>query len=344
MTWVPGEAFLIKLWDTIADRGIAGLLKPTQIRREGRAFLDVRLAEMREVAALEDSIKAARANSDDPLPQIAASPQPLRITDQSSADKEVIAPSLTKWLGSLEKDFMAAAVLQEINVAKAIYVAEKILADETGATSETPIEQDWFERWRDYASLVSSEELQNLWGQLLAAEVKVPGSYSIRTLEFLKALSSQEARDIEKLFSFVVGGTIIRDTAYLNSQGITLRFLSLMQEIGVISGVEAMGLNMTWPSAVPGVFQKALPSHGRALFVQGDAPDQLISLPCYLLTTVGEQILKLGHFVPNEGYLLHVGRLIQELGFKVKLGDAFPGEAGLIELRNLKDLHAVPNL
>ena len=36
---------------------------------------------------------------------------------------------------------------------------------------------------------MSSEELQTLWGRTLAGEIKSPGSYSLRTLDFLKNLS-----------------------------------------------------------------------------------------------------------------------------------------------------------
>lgn len=32
---IPGEKLIIKLWETIADKGIGSLLKPWQIRREG---------------------------------------------------------------------------------------------------------------------------------------------------------------------------------------------------------------------------------------------------------------------------------------------------------------------
>ena len=49
----PGEKLVIKLWETIADKGIGSLLKPWQIRREGRAFLDVRRDEMLALAQVE---------------------------------------------------------------------------------------------------------------------------------------------------------------------------------------------------------------------------------------------------------------------------------------------------
>ena len=38
----PGEKLIIKLWESIADKGIGSLLKPWQIRREGRASIDLK--------------------------------------------------------------------------------------------------------------------------------------------------------------------------------------------------------------------------------------------------------------------------------------------------------------
>jgi hypothetical protein len=42
----PGEQLLIKLWETIADKGIGNLLRPWQMRREGQAAIDVKHSEL----------------------------------------------------------------------------------------------------------------------------------------------------------------------------------------------------------------------------------------------------------------------------------------------------------
>src|SRR4051812_1141964 len=63
MDW-PGEKLVTRLWDTVADKGIGGLLKPWQIRREGRAHIDVRRQELLVLAqATKDveEIKSGRA-------------------------------------------------------------------------------------------------------------------------------------------------------------------------------------------------------------------------------------------------------------------------------------------
>ena len=62
MNW-PGEGLLIKLWDTLAEKGIGGLLKPWQIKREAKAQLEARRLEIVALADAEreaDNIRAGR--------------------------------------------------------------------------------------------------------------------------------------------------------------------------------------------------------------------------------------------------------------------------------------------
>src|SRR5262245_53579934 len=47
---IPGERLLIKMWGTLLDNGFGGLLRPWQMRREGRAAAQVRRYEILSVA------------------------------------------------------------------------------------------------------------------------------------------------------------------------------------------------------------------------------------------------------------------------------------------------------
>ena len=77
---------------------------------------------------------------------------------------------------------------KEINVSKAIIYAEEALANDAQVPPGRSIDEDWLFAWRDYAGRVSTEDLQKLWGNVLAGEVKSPGTYSVRTLEFIRGL------------------------------------------------------------------------------------------------------------------------------------------------------------
>jgi len=72
--------------------------------------------------------------------------------------------------------------------------------------SDKPLDEDWITRFFASAKDVSSEEMQELWSRLLAGEVKEPGSYSVRTLQFLRNMSKEEAELIAKIGQYVVRG------------------------------------------------------------------------------------------------------------------------------------------
>ncbi len=46
----PGEKLVIKLWETVAERGIGGLFRPWQMRREGRVSIELKREELLVIA------------------------------------------------------------------------------------------------------------------------------------------------------------------------------------------------------------------------------------------------------------------------------------------------------
>ena len=57
---LPGE-LLIKLWETLAERGIGSLLLPWNLKREGRARNELRREELLMLAQAESDVADIRA-------------------------------------------------------------------------------------------------------------------------------------------------------------------------------------------------------------------------------------------------------------------------------------------
>lgn len=228
---------------------------------------------------------------------------------------------------------------REINTTKALLRAEEALHDDAQEPPDTKVDDDWLFRWRDSASEVSSEELQYLWGKVLAGEVKAPGSYSLRTLEFIRNLSTQEAEIIARLSEFVVDSVVYREAeGSLEANGLTFDALLYMQDIGVLSGVEAIGMSMNWKSLEETSFKQVLTSNSMALILSGEDPQSTISLPIYKLTTIGQQVLRLGNFGPNIDYLKQVGEHLKGQGVSVVIAkyiDTAPGQIRYFDGHNL---------
>ena len=226
----PGEKLLIRLWETVTEKGIDVLLSPWKTRREGRARIDVQRDELLVLAQTERDIRDIRSwrktlSSDGQLVEIPeqASPRSLR---EDSDFRDAVA--------SVQRNQIARAMRDEVNTSKALLSAEEALEDDPQTPPERKVDDDWLFRWRDSASTVSSEELQALWGRMLAGEIKSPGSFSLRTLEFLKNLSHEEALQIAKVSPFVIDGdAIFRGNEQLvRSEGITLGFRVIVKSCG----------------------------------------------------------------------------------------------------------------
>lgn len=334
---IPGEKLLIKLWETIADKGVGSLLKPWQMRREGRAAIGVRRDELLALAQAEVDAAAIRSGQKLLLPDGTLANQPTEkdvvlLPDQNSESK--VLPYIEE---IANRNARAESIRREISLAKAVAYAEDELAQDAQEPTTTKVSDDWLFRWRDCAAGVSSDELQSLWGKILAGEVKSPGRYSLRTLEFLRNLSQDEAKAIEMVSPFVVNDVIFRgDKKLLESEGVAFSLLLALQEVGIISGVGALGLEITWPSLAQDRFQQVLVSHGWALLVTHSDPARSLKIQVYQVTALGRQILSLGTFKANEAYLRALGETIKGNGFDVQIGSCVPVGEDEVKLFNLQ--------
>ena len=302
---LPGEKLVIRLWETVTEKGIGALFRPSLIRRTGRADIDVRREELLMLAQTEQDIKDIQSGR-----KIVDSDYQLITVDKHASPLEMVY-----------RNQLAQGIQGELNVSRALLSAEADLEGDPQIPPDRKVDDDWLFRWRDAASMVSSGELQSLWGQVLAGEIKSPGSFSLRTLEFLKSISHDEALQIAKLLPFVTYGFIFRgDNKLLNSEGITFEFLLKLQNLGIVSGVSVSGLSTEIMNRYTDEFKVPIVSYNRALMVTHADGSKKIKLPTYGLTSLGEQILKLGSFTPNEIHLRSVGSAICSQGFNVSIG------------------------
>ena len=301
----PGEKLVIKLWETLAEKGVGSLLTPWSVRREGRARNELRREELLMLAQADVDAADIRAGlkrlyEDGTLRLITDNPEVVHSVSPEhlpEIDRKLGLPTLAQAAMSIGA---AEIARNEINASKAVIFAEELLANDAQLPPDRSVEQDWLFTWREYAGKVSTEDLQRLWGSVLAGEVKSPGKYSLRTLEFLRGLSRAEAELIAVLARYVVESRIIRsEKQYLEGHGINFGTLLRLQELGVVSGVEAIGLTTQYKTTMPGKFVRPLRSHGKVLVVEHEDPEKVMALEVYNLTAVGGQIVDLGTFEPD---------------------------------------------
>ena len=157
---LPGEKLLLRPWETVAEKGVSASVRPWQMRREGRALADVRREDSLSLAQTErdvEDVRSGRKNFD-------ANYQLVALHEPASP------------LAVVHRNRIAQEVRSEVNVSKALLRAEAELEDDPQTPPDRTVDEDWLFRWRDAAGTVSTEDLQTLWGRVLAGKIKSPGS------------------------------------------------------------------------------------------------------------------------------------------------------------------------
>jgi|GEM_PF-309547 len=325
-----GEKLLIKIWETLTRDGIGGLASPWQIRRQGFAHNDVRRQEVLALAQAGTDAEAIRQGRKvlSSRGELSDTPAVEHVSPVSEEAMRVARIALSRAAGAKES---ADRLQQEVNLAKAIIFAEEEAAarvDDTEVADE-PIDPDWFTRWRQSAQEVRSEQLQRLWARTLAGEAKSPGTYSLRTLDFLRNLTPAEAKSIEHVTPFIFSGFLPKfENIDLEKEGLDFGFLLDLEDMGFLTGHSGLGLQKTIASQSSEKYLSALVNNNKALVLHKDDPNFELNLPGAALTRIGKEVLTLGQFSSNPEYLKKVAEALKKEGLTVKVGDWIPRQNG----------------
>lgn len=119
------------------------------------------------------------------------------------------------------------AVASNVEIGETILFREQTRLSNVGATvghaaamledkpvSDAEIDHDWTARFFNDVQDVSSEEMHELWGRILAGEVENPGSTSLRTLGVLRNLDQATAKLFVRfcsccIFTVRAGGQLV---------------------------------------------------------------------------------------------------------------------------------------
>lgn len=169
---------------------------------------------------------------------------------------------------------------------------EQIEQEQT--VSNEPVNEDWTTRFFNIVENVSDNEMQNLWGRILAGEVKQPNSYSLRTLETLKNLTQNEAEIFTKFasLSFTSNKTSFvlnpDNSDYLEKKhNITFADRLLLEEAGLISANDLSYTLRGQNAITPFVFGS------QVILVERQESAPVQELPVLVFTKTGTELLKL---------------------------------------------------
>lgn len=101
------------------------------------------------------------------------------------------------------KSLIASALQDEeiTNIIGCIKSTSEYIKDDSNNDAEPS--QDFINRWRSDAKLISEQSIQYVWGRILAEEINTPKTVSIRTLDVIKNLSKEEAEYFSEALDFI---------------------------------------------------------------------------------------------------------------------------------------------
>lgn len=167
--------------------------------------------------------------------------------------------------------------------------------DENSPREDAPesIDDDWLNAFKRFSETKSNADIQQLWARILSAEIRKPGSTSLRTLDFLSTVSMEDAKRIVKIFPFVMNNMFIPNWVYKENYHPYGEFLTL-QEMGVVSGVFGLGGPSTdilvTPQSELGRYAVFFEYNGMAAILETTVETYHLQIPAMFLTEVGRNL------------------------------------------------------
>jgi len=245
----------------------------------------------------------------------------------------------------LEERALARASFQEskkqLNVESVVqHAAEELLDKET--VSDEKVDEDWVSRFFSIAENISSEEMQTLWGKILAGEVRQPNTYSLRTLDTLKNLTKKDAEVFAKVAqAALVGGKTAFTLRFIQHEKIFEEQFSI--KVGDILLLKELGL-----MAVPDLSFRILAQpmertetliYGNNLIVLEIKPSERnLLIDAEIYTEVGKELLSLVEITPNIKYVEEFAKTIPKETAQVLLANITSQTETMIHYEGLHEI------
>lgn len=182
----------------------------------------------------------------------------------------------------LNREEVARAMLQELDTPP-----EDASKNNDHADVEMDISDDWLNIFERYAEDASSERLQNLWGRVLAGEVRSPGKFSLRTLRFLSEFSQADALTFETFANSVFADAAPKSLVSPKEKQ-DIRELINLEASGLIQGATGLGLTKTITVDKGGL---AFLKEGSTVIAFKGNPGTKFTIEVLVLTPLGQELL-----------------------------------------------------
>jgi hypothetical protein len=193
-------------------------------------------------------------------------------------DPELVERAVAAWLPE--------AVRKQTNREAVARAAVEHIRDDPISGSgcvEQDLNPDWMNAFVRHAEDASTDRMRDLWGRVLAGELRKPGAFSLRTVRFMAELDAKVGQAFERISKYVVDGDNVMLSG--NHKGEMLDDILLLNEAGLLSGL----INTSFTFNIPEDGCGIVVARDKCAVVYGE-PGALIRLECIFLTEVGAQM------------------------------------------------------
>lgn len=191
------------------------------------------------------------------------------------------------------------------------------------------IDEDWKNNFFDKSRKIYTEDLQFIFGKILAGEIRQPGTYSKRLLNTLSTLSQKEAMIFNKLSKYVFKDSknafIISKEEILNRFDIKTEDIIVLEEAGLIN---SNSLTISGPN---------LYQYKNYLI---NFFDQRPELEIYCLTNSGRELESIINQEISLDYLLEIKKMynINRMNYSIILDKKIIGDQITYSLKDTQEI------
>ena len=189
------------------------------------------------------------------------------------------------------------------NQGKIAEIAVENAKEGTDFSEESKVDEEWFDRFMDAASYVSSDKMQEIWGRILAKEFEEPGTTPKSMIRILSEISPECADAFSKIANMKIlliqlEGDDAKDTLtryfvpyrdnenYMVQLGLKLEMMNELESLGLITfnylnGYLTENAKMTSKNII-------IWANGKSLFMKNSKSE--IPIGNVLLTKAGEAL------------------------------------------------------
>lgn len=299
---------LTKLIEVVSN-GIGAVSKSYLIKKNAQAKAE-------EIKLISDALN--KVNENHALP-VDYDNGEVQIWQKPEDNTLLVSDNSIKERAEIRTDFKERKKQSNIENVTSIAAAELINEEQV---SEDMPDEDWVTRFFNYAEEITSEEMQELWGRILAGEVKKPGTYSLKTLDFFRNISKYDASIVEDVSKFALNSGSNTFIAMCDKKW-------MQDERNIFAGhqFDLGELGVVYPTDLQvrffrdeNVDEEVIVSENHILVIHRNEIKNELQLPIWKYTKVGQELLSLTPKTYDQDYLEKVGEFFTKRNGKATIG------------------------